>query len=251
MLLLHNMNTVIRLVLMGIMGVFICNIGLSPVYAQTVTATFQLKPASGTHKVNDKFTVQIQLKSTASKRVSYARSILTFDPTMLEVSDSVQHGSIFCNYPSDSANYIADNTQGLLMITGISSGTSSCAYPELTATPVTFAQVTFTAKKAGNADVSFIFNGQQGDNVSGIVDTNSPPQFIMTSPQDASFTITTSTTTTTPTPTEPPTTTPRPKPPKNLGVDPLYIIIGAAALAVVGLLLQRRRDVRRVVVTEA
>jgi hypothetical protein len=211
---------IIAIFLFSLMGLF-----SNPVLAQASGATLVLSPATQSVKVGTNFTVTILIKSPSEKRISYARALLLFDPTKLEITGA-ESGDIFCSYPTDEANYFADNVQGQLMVTGISSGTTNCAYPQATAGGIVFATITFKAKITGTAALSFVYNGKQADDQSGITDTNSPPQFIMSAPQDGSYSIILGT----PTPTVPP----------NLGVDP-RISIGGLAVAVVILWVATRR----------
>lgn len=219
---------------------YIFSIGIAPVAAQTITATFVLSPASKSVKVGQTFTVDVNITATSNKRISYGRAILAFDPTLLQMTQSVQHGSLFCNFPSDNSNYIADNSQGIIMVTGTATGTGDCPFPEITDNPDLFVRITFKAKKAGTADVQFLFNGQDAAGFSGIKDTNSPPQFIMTTPQDAQYKITST------------AATPTTAPPDDLGVDPRILIAIAFGFVIVGLAFHMRKTPQRVLtVTEA
>jgi len=207
----------------------------SPVYAQASGATFALSPTTQGVKVGTNFTVTILIKSPTEKKVSYARALLLFDPTKLEISGA-ESGDIFCSYPTDEANYFADNAQGQLMITGISSGTTNCAYPQATAGGIVFATVTFKAKVTGTAALSFVYNGKQADDQSGITDINSPPQFIMSAPQDGSYAITEG--------------TPSPSVPPNLGVDPRISIVGlVVGVGILWFLVRRKPIGPRVIAT--
>ncbi|MCC7304175.1 hypothetical protein IT418_02050 [bacterium] len=211
------MNRYLRLLALSMVVVYSTSLAILPVYAQSVTATFALSPRTKTVLVNTNFDVTINIKATATKKVSYARAVVFFDPTMLEIPQALEAGSMFCNYPTDEANYVADNEQGQVLITGISTGDSGCAFPDVTTANSLFAKITFKAKKAGTANLSFAYNGELEDEMSAITDSNSPSQFIMTSPQDGKYTIVSS------------LSTPTPQPPSNLGVDP-RVVIGAAAV---------------------
>jgi hypothetical protein len=219
-------------------ALYVASLAMLPVSAQSVTATFALSPRTKKVVKNSTFDVSVNVKSTAAKEISYARAVLVFDPTMLQIPQAVEAGSMFCNYPTDEANYIADNTEGQLMITGLSTGEAGCAYPEVTSSGSLFVRVTFKAIKTGTAELSFMFNGREADGMSGITDTNSPPQFIMSTPQDGAYTIVNSLVTTTT------------APPGNLGVDPRIVIGVAIGLAGIGWFLYPRKEyVQRVVAT--
>jgi hypothetical protein len=210
---------------------------LSPVAAQSTGATFAFSPSTKAVRPDTTFTVNIVIKANTEKKISYARAIVVFDPTELEITNA-ESGSIFCNYPTDQANYESDNTAGQLMITGISTGVSGCEYPLPTSTGIVFATITFKAKKLGNAEVSFVYNGRQADDQSGITDTNSPPQFFMTTPQDATFSVTSG-----------PTPTPTPKVPPDLGVDPRITIAVTSILVLFAWRSVRKPRAQRVIAT--
>lgn len=232
------MNRLLRILSLVLAILYMSTVAILPVAAQSVTATFVLSPRTKTVVKDGTFDVSINLKATATKRVSYARAILVFDPTILEIPQAVEAGNLFCSYPTDEGNYVADNTEGQLMITGIATGETSCPFPELTTSNQLFARVTFKAKKTGKADLSFMFNGREADGMSGIMDSNSPPQFIMSSPQDGEYTVVSS------------LSTPTPQPPGNLGVDPRLVIGTAIALAGLGWFFYPRKSyVLRVVAT--
>jgi hypothetical protein len=209
------MKSLVKIFLLLLLTISILGVKSYPVSAQTNGATFALSPSTRGVVVNSTFTVTILIKSPEEKKVSYARALMLFDPTALEITGA-EAGDIFCSYPTDEVNYFADNVEGQLMITGIASGTSACAYPQANAAGIVFATVTFKAKKTGTATISFVYNGKQADDQSGITDINSPPQFIMTAPQDGSYSVTSGT----PTPTVPP----------NLGVDPRISLVGTVVL---------------------
>ena len=232
------MNRLVRIFSAIMLALYVAALAILPVSAQSVTATFVLSPRTKTVVKDSTFDVTINLKSTGSKRVSYARAILVFDPTLLEIPQAVEAGNLFCNYPTDEGNYVADNTEGQLMITGIATGETNCPFPELNTTNKLFARVTFKAKATGKADLSFMFNGREADGMSGVMDSNSPPQFIMSTPQDGTYTIVTS------------LSTPTPKPPSNLGVDPRIVLGVAVVIAGIGWYMYPRKSyVQRVVAT--
>lgn len=209
------MNRVLRLLSILLLVVYTASLAILPVSAADTTATFVLSPRTKTVLVNSTFEVTINIKATATKKISYARAVVFFDPTLLEIPQALEAGSMFCNYPTDGANYVADNAEGQIVITGTATGAADCEFPDVTTSNSLFARITFKAKKTGTANLSFMYNGRLADDMSGITDTNSPPQLMMSTPQDGSFKIVSS------------MSTPTPKPPGNLGVDP-RIVIGLA-----------------------
>lgn len=211
-------------------------VGMPSVKAQSVTATLVFSPSSKSVAVNESFPVDVLIRATGAKRVGYTRAIITFDPTLIEVTQ-VQHSQIFCNFPTDGANYVVDNSGGTIMITGIATGAEACPFPEITEQGDIFARITVKAKAQGTAAFEFLYNGQSGDTVSGITDTNSPSQYIMTAPQKATYTIGGITTTT--------------APPADLGVDPRIVIGGALIIAAIGWMTRPQKQQPRVLsVTE-
>lgn len=202
------------------------------VSAQSTTATLVFSPGSKSAQVNESFPVDVMLRATGAKRVGYTRAVITFDPTLLEVTQ-VQHSQLFCNFPTDEANYEVDNTAGTIMITGIATGTEQCPFPEITEQATIFARITLKAKSRGTATLEFLYNGQAGETVSGITDTNSPSQFIMTAPAKATYSIGAIATTA--------------APPGDLGVDPRIVIGGALIVVAIGWLTRPKKQEQRVV----
>jgi hypothetical protein len=235
------MNLFTRLGAFALVIVYTVSLAVLPVSAQSVTSTFVLSPRTKTVVKDATFDVTINITATATKEISFARAVMVFDPTMLEIPQALEAGSMFCEYPTDEFNYIADNSQGQVMITGRASGEVTCPYPAVNTSGTLFARITFKAKKAGVVDLSFLSNGQLVDDMSAIADTSSPSLYIMSDPSDGKYTILSSATATTPVP------------PGNLGVDPRIVL--AAAVAVGGLgwyLYPRKRNHSRVVTsTEA
>jgi len=235
------MNLFIKVASMLLVAGYVLSIAFLPVSAQSVTAKFVLSPRTKTVVKDATFDVTINITATATKEISYARAVLVFDPTMLEIPQALEAGTMFCDYPTDEFNYVADNTQGQVMITGRASGEVTCPYPAVNSTGTLFARITFKAKKTGVVDFSFLSNGQLVDNMSAIADTSSPALFIMSDPSDGKYTILSSATATTPVP------------PGNLGVDPRIVVALAVAVGGVGWYLypKKRSGPRVVASTEA
>lgn len=236
------MNLLLRIGAFALTAAYAATLLVLPVSAQSVTSTFVLSPRTKTVVKDATFDVTINITATATKEISYARAVMVFDPTMLEIPQALEAGTMFCEYPTDEFNYIADNTQGQVMITGRASGEVTCPFPAVNTSGTLFARITFKAKKAGVVDLSFLSNGQIADDMSAIADTNSPAAFIMSDPSDGKYTVLSSATATTPVP------------PGNLGVDPRIVVAAAVAVAGVGWYLYPRkskRNARVVASTEA
>lgn len=201
--------------------------GVDSAYAQQATATMELNPRTQTVTVGENVTVSIDLKSSVAKRVNSARVRFTFDASILEIVEPTA-GTIFCSYPDSTDNYLADNSSGVLLVTGISSGTASCAFPELSTDAKTLATVVFKTKAAGTSGLNFTFeNGSSGQS-SYIFDTNSPPQFILSQPVNGQITARIQ-------------STPVPQPPSSLGVESDFaLIVGILlTLALLGFIISR------------
>jgi len=231
------MQKIFRFTSLFIFSIYCFSLQIPLVRAQSANATFVLSPASRSVAVGSTFEVQIKLRASGTKKVSYARAIIAFDPSELEITQPIEHSDLFCNFPTDSANFYANNVEGSIMITGISTGTQSCPYPELTTSDSSFATIVFRAKKASTADVAFIYNGQQNDNFSGILDVNSPTQFIMTAPQDGRYTLGSSST---------PTPTPNPTVP-DTGIDPITGVVAVAIFSFIAAVVVSRKSRQRVI----
>lgn len=199
-------------------AIFSLFFAISPIFAQSTqqTAAMTLNPQNPTINPGQTVNVVVSLSSSTPKQASYAKAVLQFDPEILEITDVVA-GSIFCTYPTDSASYASDNTQGVIMVTGFSDGTTDCAYPQLTATQATFFTVQFRGRKAGASDLQFRYSGTNDVQNSAIMDNNSPTQFILTTPTNGEITVSSGVT----------PTTPIPQPPDDLGVSPLMLLITA------------------------
>gem|GEM_PF-6704488 len=230
-----DMKTIERIFSVLMVGIYVLSLAIVPVSAQAVTSTFLLSPRTKNVVIGSTFDVTINITATATKEISYARAILVFNPTMLEMPQALEAGSMFCDYPTDAANYIADNTQGQIMITGISTGQATCPFPVVNTDGTLFARITFKAKKTGKANLAFLFNNQAADGMSGISDTSSPSLFIMSTPRDGAYTILSSASAT-------------PTPPGNLGVDPRVLLgVAVAAVAIGWYMYPRKRVASRVV----
>jgi hypothetical protein len=205
------------------------------VYAQTSGASFALSPSTKGVIVDGSFTVNVIIKSAANKEVSFARAVMLFDPTELELTGA-EAGDIFCDYPTDSGSYAADNEAGQIIITGNATGISTCPYPKPTTSGIVFATLTFKAKKTGTASLDFVYNGREEAGQTIVLDTTSPPQLFVAAPLDGSYVISESGTT--------------PKPPPDLGADP-RLTLGLSVVFVLVLLrmLKKKSAGPRVIAT--
>lgn len=171
------------------LGVFVM---ISPAHAQSAgTATFTLDPDEGVVIQGKEFSIDVILRS-GGNTLSSARLGMEFDPSMLEVTkvqyDSLDQstGSLFCQFPETSGQYVVDNDQGIIVVTGIASGTNECPY--FSQAEGIFARIFFEPLDTGTTTISFIVGNQA--TASAITDNKSPPQPVLTAqPASASYTI--------------------------------------------------------------
>lgn len=204
-----------------------------PVYAQaTKDVTMTLDPKTQTVIKGNDVAVKVMLSASTAKKVSYAKALFKFDANLLEIKD-VTSSNMFCQHPTDISSYAADNTQGVLMVTGFSNGTTECPHPELTLTPVLFVTVTFKTKSNGVSNLQFEYTGTNDQQSSSVMDINSPTQFILIQPENGTITINNASV---------PTTT-VPAPPENLGIESdIMAILAAAGFLAVGVVVFRRKN---------
>jgi type 1 fimbria pilin len=192
---------------------------------QQKTVQMKLDPQTQTITAGQTVNVIVSLSAASSLQVSYAKTVLLFDPEILEIRDVVA-GSLFCKYPTDGASYASDNSQGVVMVTGFSDGTAGCNFPQLTTTPATFFTIQFRGKKNGASNLQFRFSGTNDAQNSSVMDNNSPTQFVLSTPANGDIVVSSGVT---------PTATPVPQPPDDLGVSPTTLIIsGIVGFSLVG-----------------
>jgi len=80
-------------------------------------ADFKLHPQGGYVQYPDEFYVDV-LIDAPDEKVTLARAVLLFDPSLVEVEDVSVNNGIFSKYPTDSQ--IVDNTNGVIQIEGFS-----------------------------------------------------------------------------------------------------------------------------------
>ncbi|MFC1678444.1 cohesin domain-containing protein [Patescibacteria group bacterium] len=113
--------------------------------AQGGGATLFLSPASGTYAVNRSFTVKIMVNSGGGIGINAAEGNISYDPTFLTITNISEADSIFKLW---TTNPTYSNTDGRITFGGGSPG----AY---TGNAGPIFSVTFSAKKAGEAQVNF------------------------------------------------------------------------------------------------
>ncbi len=120
------------------------------------------------YRVGDVATVAVRI-DTGGHTINGADIVLKYDPKVLDLTDkSIKTGGVFAEFPLISV----DNTQGLVRISGI----ASLNQPGFNGIGV-LAQLSFTAKSAGNANLSIDFKpGVTTD--SNLIETGSTQDII-------------------------------------------------------------------------
>lgn len=130
-----------------LLAVFSTALAPSPVSA--AGATLFLSPASGSYAVNKSFTVKIMVNSGGGVGINASEGSIKFDSSILTVASVSKGGSIFSLWTSNGGEGPGfSNSNGTITY----GGGSPTSYK---GTAGTIFSVTFTAKKAGTAKVTF------------------------------------------------------------------------------------------------
>ncbi|MEK7560571.1 MAG: cohesin domain-containing protein, partial [Patescibacteria group bacterium] len=167
-------------------------------------ATLSLSPSDGTYSVGNTFTVNILL-NTQGAAISGVDVSLNYNPALLDVVDAntpVAGIQItpFQLMPSTAANAV-NSSSGKIIFSQVTSGAQT--YSNTSAQPL--ASISFRAKAAGTATLSFDFVPGQTTDSNVAVISGDTSQDVLTNATGASFTITSSTVT--PPPPPPPSST--------------------------------------------
>jgi len=174
-----------KLILIQIFVILILTI--SPALISASGGEFTLYP-SGT-KAYDRgegFTVDILIDSNGESLVK-ARSVITFDPTLVKVTEAKRNNSLFLTWPVDESTI--DNENGVIMLTGFTqSGTGK---PYLTeGENDVFVRLTFEILKEGELTLNWEFSGTDESFNSVMMTDGSPPLNILTTkPDSATYTL--------------------------------------------------------------
>lgn len=178
-------------------------LAISPALASASGGEFTLYPSGGKAYDNGEgFTVDILIDSGEESLVE-ARSVITFDPELVKVTDAKRNNSLFLTWPSDESTI--DNENGVVMLTGFTqSGTGD---PYLTeGDPDVFARLSFEILKEGELTLDWEFSGTDESFKSVMMTDGSPTQNVLeTKPASATYTLIIGESTT-PTGTDTPTT---------------------------------------------
>lgn len=154
---------------------------------------FILNPKSGDLKVGQTFTQDIFIDS-GDDNISLARAVITFDPTLIQVTTANRNNSLFQQFPD--AEQTIDNDNGVIMMSGFTQSGSGTLY-STTGQPDLFGRFTFRVIKAGPLKFDWEFSGQDQPFKSVMMADGSPPSNVLTSkPDPASYSIPTLGTTT-------------------------------------------------------
>lgn len=174
----------------AVIGQFL--ISPSHLNAQNAVGRFILNPKSGQLAVGQNFTLDIFIDSGGGN-VSLARAVVTFDPTLVQVTGASRNNSLFTNFDEDEQTL--DNTNGVIMVTGFTQSGAGTLY-KTQGEPDLLARLTFKVLKAGPLRFDWEYSGQDQPFKSVMIADGSPPQNILTTkPESASFPIPTTGTT--------------------------------------------------------
>jgi len=114
-------------------------LSIPKVYA--ADASFSFYPSSGiVEDVKEGFTVDILIDS-GGYELSKARAVIKFDPSVVQLSKAMKNNSLFEEWPLDQST--TDNTNGIVMLTGITSSDGLVPYYKTATSPDVFARLEF------------------------------------------------------------------------------------------------------------
>ena len=118
---------------------FLLTLSIPKVYA--ADASFSFYPSSGiVEDVTEGFTVDILIDS-GGYELSKARAVIKFDPSVVQLSKAMKNNSLFEEWPLDQST--TDNTNGIVMLTGITSSDGLVPYYKTATSPDVFARLEF------------------------------------------------------------------------------------------------------------
>lgn len=160
---------------------------ISPALVSAADGEFTLYPSGSTaYDRGDGFTVDILIDTNGNSLVK-ARSVITFDPELVKLTEAKKNNSLFLTWPTDESTI--DNENGVVMLTGFTqSGTGS---PYLTeGEPDVFARLTFEILEEGELTLDWEFSGTDTSFNSVMMTDGSPPENILnTKPDSGIYTL--------------------------------------------------------------
>ena len=133
-------------------------LSIPKVYA--ADASFSFYPSSGiVEDVTEGFTVDILIDS-GGYELSKARAVIKFDPSVVQLSKAMKNNSLFEEWPLDQST--TDNTNGIVMLTGITSSDGLVPYYKTATSPDVFARLEFDIvdESAEKILLSFEYSGE-------------------------------------------------------------------------------------------
>ncbi|OGC44222.1 hypothetical protein A2400_01565 [candidate division WS6 bacterium RIFOXYB1_FULL_33_14] len=133
-------------------------LSIPKVYA--ADASFSFYPSSGiVEDVKEGFTVDILIDS-GGYELSKARAVIKFDPSVVQLSKAMKNNSLFEEWPLDQST--TDNTNGIVMLTGITSSDGLVPYYKTATSPDVFARLEFDIvdESAEKILLSFEYSGE-------------------------------------------------------------------------------------------
>jgi len=160
---------------------------ISPTLISASGGEFTLYP-SGT-KAYDRgegFTVDILIDSNGESLIK-ARSVITFDPELVKVTEAKRNNSLFLTWPVDESTI--DNKNGVIMLTGFTQ--SGTGQPYLTeGDNDVFARLSFEILEEGELTLDWEYSGIDESFNSVMMTDGSPPLNILTTkPDSATYTL--------------------------------------------------------------
>ncbi len=137
---------------------FLLTLSIPKVYA--ADASFSFYPSSGiVEDVTEGFTVDILIDS-GGYELSKARAVIKFDPSVVQLSKAMKNNSLFEEWPLDQST--TDNTNGIVMLTGITSSDGLVPYYKTATSPDVFARLEFDIvdESAEKILLSFEYSGE-------------------------------------------------------------------------------------------
>lgn len=171
---MHTLNKFLKTTLVTLAILAVSALGAS---SALYAATFKISPGSGYVLEDEDFTVDILIDSSG-ENILLARSVITFDPTKLQLVTAERNNTLFDQYPDSGAS--TDNENGVIMLEGFTQSGVAPLY--LTGSePDVFARLRFTAVKDGNVTLDWEYNGNDEQFKSVIMADGSPPVNVLNS----------------------------------------------------------------------
>lgn len=118
-------------------------------------ANFSFYPSGGiVANVEEGFTVDVLIDS-GGYDLSKARMVLSFDPEVVQLRKALKNDTLFEQWPLDEGT--TNNENGIVMLTGYTSSSSTNGYYSTLSQPDVFARLEFNVLDSGKDSVTFNF----------------------------------------------------------------------------------------------